>query len=297
MIERRGLGRGLSALFGDEQPAPAQPPAAETQSGVRMVPIERLHPGRFQPRRHFDEDALKALAESIAAQGVLQPLLVRKSPSMLDGYEILAGERRWRAAQRAMLHELPVLVRDIGDREALEVALVENVQREDLQPLEEARGYQRLVDEFSYTQEQLAHRVGKSRSHVANTLRLLSLPEAVRQHLEAGRLSAGHARALLGALDPETLVREVLRLELSVRQTEHAVQAQRETPRETVEPAPPPARRDPNLVAVERDLSNLLGLKLSIRLEGGERGMLQVRFRSLAQLDEVLALLKASRGR
>jgi len=294
MIERRGLGRGLSALLGDEQPAPAP---AEAQAGVRMVPVERLHPGRFQPRRHFGEDALKALAESVAAQGVLQPLLVRKSPTMLDGYEILAGERRWRAAQRAMLHEVPVVVRDVGDREALEVALVENVQREDLRPLEEASGYQRLIQEFAYTQEQLAHRVGKSRSHVANTLRLLSLPDTVRQYLEEGRLSAGHARALLGAPDPETLARDIVRLELSVRQTEHAVQVQREAPKlANGVPAEPP-RRDPNLAAVEREMSNLLGLKLSIRLDGGERGMLQIRFGSLAQLDEVLAALKTQRPR
>jgi ParB family chromosome partitioning protein len=289
MIERRGLGRGLSALLGEDQPAAAAEPPA---GGIRLVPVERLHPGRFQPRRKFDEAALDALAESVAAQGVLQPLLVRRSPTMLDGYEILAGERRWRAAQRAKLHEVPVVVRDVGDREALEVALVENVQREDLLPLEEARGYQRLIDEFAYTQEQMAQRVGKSRSHVANMIRLLGLPEAVRAHLDAGRLTAGHARALLGAPEPELLANEIIRHDLNVRQTERAVQAQRQKPAA----APGAARasqRDPNLVAIERDLSNHLGLKITLHPESSERGALHIHYRSLDQLDEVLGMLRA----
>ncbi|HZT51469.1 MAG TPA: ParB/RepB/Spo0J family partition protein [Stellaceae bacterium] len=293
MEQRRGLGRGLSALLGEEPPTPA----AEAPAGVRAVPIERLHPGRFQPRRRFDEEGIAALADSIAAQGVLQPLLVRRSQTMLDGYEILAGERRWRAAQRAKLHEVPVLVREIGDREALELALVENVQREDLQPLEEAQGYQRLIDEFGYTQEQLAYRVGKSRSHVANTTRLLSLPPAVRARLDDGSLSAGHARALLRAPDPVALMHDILRLELSVRQTEHAVQVQREEPK-YVFPAPPKPQRDVDLVAVERELSGLLGLKLTVHpSKGGKSGVLQIRYRSLEQLDEVLAMLRAPKAR
>jgi ParB family transcriptional regulator, chromosome partitioning protein len=199
--QRRGLGRGLSALLGEETP-PTPPPA-----GIKTVPIERLHPGRFQPRRHFDEPALDALAQSIAAQGVLQPLVVRPHPSRADDFEILAGERRWRAAQRAKLHELPVVVRPVGDRDALEFALVENVQREDLNALEEAEGYQRLLAEFAYTQEELAQRVGKSRSHVANMIRLLALPEEVKALVTSGVLSAGHARALLGVADAVALVR------------------------------------------------------------------------------------------
>ena len=292
MADHSRLGRGLAALIGDVGDESTSAP--EHARKPRKAPIESLKANPRNPRRSFTEVELEELATSIKERGIIQPIVVRDAGD--NTFEIIAGERRWRAAQRAMLHELPVLVHDIGDREALEVALVENVQREDLQPLEEARGYQRLIDEFGYTQERLAHRVGKSRSHVANTIRLLSLPETVRQHLEARQLSAGHARALLGALDPETLVRDILRLELNVRQTEHAVQAQRE-PSQPTEQAATPARRDPNLVAVERDLSNLLGLKLSVRLEGGERGTLQIRFRSLAQLDEVLALLKASRAR
>jgi ParB family chromosome partitioning protein len=283
---RRGLGRGLSALLGESEPAAAAP--AEAKAGIRMVAIEHLHPGRFQPRKRFDEDAMAALAASVAAQGVLQPLLVRRSQTMLDGFEIIAGERRWRAAQRARLVELPVLVHDLDDRAALELAIVENVQREDLQPLEEARGYQRLIEEFRYTQEQLASRVGKSRSHVANMIRLLGLPEAVKLLLEDGRLTAGHARALLGAADPEALAQQVLRLDLSVRQTERAAQAPRP---ETAKDAA--ALRDPNVAALEHEMTTVLGLKVSIRIDGPARGSVEIRYRSLDQLDSVLAKLKA----
>ncbi len=281
---RRGLGRGLSALLGEAEPAAP----AEANSGIRRVAIELLHPGRFQPRRRFDEDSMSALAASVAAQGILQPLLVRRSQTLADGYEIIAGERRWRAAQRARLHEVPVLVHDLGDREALELALVENVQREDLQPLEEARGYQQLIEEFHYTQEQLAERVGKSRSHVANMIRLLGLPEAVKLLLDDSRLTAGHARALLGAKDPVALAHEVLRLDLSVRQTERAVQSQQSGAAKDTRPAP----RDPNVVALEHEMTTILGLKVAIHTDGSARGSVTIRYRSLDQLDGVLAKLK-----
>jgi len=281
MIDERRLGRGLSALLGEDTPAAGA-------AGVQMLAVERLHPGRFQPRRRFDEEGIAALAESIAAQGVLQPLLVRRSATMLDGYEILAGERRWRAAQRAKLREVPVIVRDVADRDALEFALVENMQREDLLPLEEARGFQRLIEEFRYTQEQLAARVGKSRSHVANMIRLLGLPEPVQRLLEDGSLSAGHARALLTAKDPEALARAVVHGGLNVRQTEKAAQSSHHAAaRGTLA-----AARDPDLAALERELAALLGLKVAIRFKAARGGTLTIHCRTLDQFDVVLGRLR-----
>jgi ParB family transcriptional regulator, chromosome partitioning protein len=281
---RRSLGRGLSALLGEE--------ASPQQAGVKTVPVERLHPGRFQPRRHFDEESLSALAQSIAAQGVLQPLLVRRHPSRADEYEILAGERRWRAAQRARLHEVPVIVRDVSDRDALELALVENVQREDLNALEEAEGYQRLIAEFAYTQEALAQRVGKSRSHVANTIRLLSLPDEVKRLVEDGRLSAGHARALLSAKDPVELAQHAVKSGMSVRQVESAVQsALRHRDGAGANPAHEP---DPNVVALERELATALGMRVAVHAGANGRGELAVRYRSLEQLDDLVARLKTA---
>ncbi|HXP31805.1 MAG TPA: ParB/RepB/Spo0J family partition protein [Stellaceae bacterium] len=287
--KRRGLGRGLSALLGEEE-TPAPGPAS-----VRQVPIERIHPGRFQPRRKFDEESMQALADSIAAQGILQPLLVRHHPNRPEEYELLAGERRWRAAQRARLHEVPVMVRDLADREALEVALVENVQRQDLSALEEAAGYQRLIKEFGHTQEDLARAVGKSRSHIANTIRLLSLPDEVHELLEAGRIAAGHARALLGALDPIKLARDAARFEFSVRQVEHLVQAQHEfaAAKEKANALSPSAAApldpaDANIAAMEKDLSLILGLPVEIELDAnGRSGSITIRFSELDQFDEI----------
>jgi ParB family transcriptional regulator, chromosome partitioning protein len=284
MIDERRLGRGLSALLGEEAPVGGA-------AGVQMQPIERLHPGRFQPRRRFDEQGIAALAQSIAAQGVLQPLLVRRSATMLDGFEILAGERRWRAAQLAKLREVPVLVRDVADRDALEFALVENMQREDLLPLEEARGFERLIEEFRYTQEQLAVRVGKSRSHVANMMRLLGLPDAVKRMLDDGSLTAGHARALLAAKDPETLARAVVRDGLSVRQTEQAAQSSHRAGSHRSHAAAP---RDPDVAALERELAAALGLKVAIKFNGVQGGTLTIHCRTLDQFDAVLARLRAA---
>lgn len=290
-----GLGRGLSALFGDETEDYA---ALDRLRGIKTVPIEMLRPGRFQPRRRFDAEALETLAASMREKGVLQPLLVRRDPEAAERYEIVAGERRWRAAQMAGLHDLPVVVRDFDDRDALEVALVENVQRQDLSPLEEAEGYRRLMDEFAHTQEALAKAVGKSRSHVANMLRLLALPDGVKRLIDDGALSAGHARALLGAADPEALAQEVAEKGLNVRETERLAQAVRNA---TAEPkrgtasddargaAEPP---DPNTADLERELSRTLGLTTEIEVQRDGRGTLVIHYRTLDQLDDVLRRLR-----
>ena len=280
---RRNLGRGLSALLGDEDGG-----GGEAVRGLRTLPITFLHPSPFQPRHRMNDERLRELAQSIADRGVLQPLLVRRDAERADSYEIIAGERRWRAAQLAKVHEVPVIVREMEDREALEIALVENLQREDLSPLDEADGYRRLKDEFSYTQAELASALGKSRSHVANTLRLLNLPDAVKEMIEASALTAGHARALLNAADPVALARTVARRGLNVRQTEKLVQAESRPAR-----ARKAAGRDPDTVALERDLSNLLGLRVGIHFRGGA-GSLTIHYQSLEQLDEILHRL--SRG-
>jgi ParB family chromosome partitioning protein len=277
---RRGLGMGLSALLGTSEDLP--PPAGESPS---RVPIEFLEPSPLQPRRSFAENELEALADSIRAKGVMQPLLVRPAGESGTRYEIVAGERRWRAAQLAGLHELPVLVRTLSDRETLEVALIENVQRQDLSPLEEAEGYRRLIDDFGHTQDALAGAVGKSRSHIANLLRLLGLPEQVRRMLEEGALSAGHARALLCAGEPEALARSVVARGLNVRQTEALVRT------ESLRAAGPgKGERDPNTATLERDLSARLGLKVSIKAKGGG-GTLSIAFGSSDQLDGLIRSL------
>ena len=281
--KKRGLGMGLSALLGNDAPDPAFRPLAQS------VPIEFLSVSSLQPRRHFDEDELETLAESLRAYGVLQPLLVRPRPGSAPGYEIVAGERRWRAAQRAGLHELPVVVRDLGDRDVLEIALVENLQREDLTPIEEARAYQRLIDEFGRTQEEIAREIGRSRPHIANTLRLLKLPEMVRRMLEDGRLSAGHARALLAADDPVALAQAVVERGLNVRDTEAVVQTGKLVQRQARGAVP----RDPDLEAFESRLASSLGLtcRLAPKAKGGT---LTIRYSSLDQLDRLASRLMAT---
>jgi ParB family chromosome partitioning protein len=279
----RQLGRGLSALLGEDA---ADYAALDQVRATKTVPVASLRPGKYQPRRRFDEEEIAALAESIKERGILQPLLVRRDPDDAASYEIVAGERRWRAAQLAQIHEVPVIIKDLTDSGALEVALIENVQRQDLNPLEEAAGYNRLIDEFSYTQEALGRIVGKSRSHVANTLRLLNLPPLVRKFVEDGTLSAGHARALLNSENPESLARKVVSKSLNVRQTEKLVQKAK--PGEAG--ARTPAAKDADTVALERDLSNLLGLKVSVKFRGGG-GELIVHYTSLDQLDDVLRRL------
>jgi ParB family transcriptional regulator, chromosome partitioning protein len=278
----RQLGRGLAALFGEAPAVAAGDPAPQ-----RLVPIELIRPGALQPRRRFAEAELEALAQSIREKGILQPLLVRSLDAQETDFELVAGERRWRAAQRVGLHEVPILIRQISDSEALEIALIENLQREDLSPLEEAQAYSRLMEEFGRTQASLAEALGKSRSHIANTVRLLSLPAPVRDRLDEGELSAGHARALLGAVDPVALAEEIVRRGLNVRATERLVQRRAK--------APPAKRRprDPDSVALERELAAVLGLRVT--LEQKKRGgALTLHYTSLDQLDRLLRLLRAS---
>lgn len=271
------LGRGLAALLGDHA-TPASPSA---------LPVASLVPGPFQPRTHMDPAQLEELADSIRRQGVLQPILARPHPAEAGQYQIIAGERRWRAAQLAGLHEVPVLLRPLSDTDAMAAALVENLQRQDLDPIEEAEGYKRLVGEFGLTQDQLGGLVGKSRSHVANTLRLLQLSAGIRGDVQAGRLSAGHARALLTHPRPEDAARLVIARGLNVRQTEALAQC-------SAEPAPAAKPRDPETAALERDLSARLGLKVQIASDG-RGGSVRILYRNLDQLDDVLALLMGTR--
>jgi ParB family chromosome partitioning protein len=276
------LGRGLSALLGDD----AQDYAAlDAVRDAKTVPIEHLRPNRLQPRRDFNEEEIESLTESIREQGILQPILVRRDTERQNAYEIIAGERRWRAAQRAKLHEVPVLIKEISDEKALEVALVENIQRQDLNPLEEAEGYRRLMTEFHHTQDDLARVVGKSRSHVANTLRLLGLPDELKEMVARHTLTAGHARALLNAEDPVRLARTVAGRGLNVRQTEKLVQRRRDQAA-----AARPPEKDADTVALERELANLLGLKVSIHFRGAG-GEVVIHYSTLEQLDDVLQRL------
>jgi ParB family transcriptional regulator, chromosome partitioning protein len=283
MIEdarRRSLGRGLSALLGEEDAAP--------ETAQRTIRIDLLRPGRYQPRHQFDTEGLQALAQSIREKGVLQPLLVRRLPGHAEAFEIVAGERRWRAAQLAQLHEVPVVLREIDDREALEIALVENLQRQDLSALEEAQAYQRLLDEFAHTQEAVAQAVGKSRSHVANTIRLLDLPIAVKQMLDAGELTAGHARALLGAPDPLELAQEIVRRGLNVRQVERLAKRVK-----TTSSAKVPREKDADTRAVEHQLTLALGTTVKIDpARDGHAGTLSITYQSLEQLEELIRRLK-----
>jgi ParB family transcriptional regulator, chromosome partitioning protein len=277
---KRQLGRGLAALFGEAEVEPAIAPVSQ-----RRVPIELVRPGTFQPRRLFADSELDALAQSIREKGILQPLLVRPVAGEEAAFELVAGERRWRAAQRVGMHEVPVVVRPLADSEALEIALVENLQREDLSALEEAEAYNRLMEEFGRTQAALAEAVGKSRSHVANTLRLLSLPAPVRRRLDEGELSAGHGRALLAAPDPVALAAEVVRRGLNVRATERLVQRRSE-----MQP-PKPRLRDADMVALERELGAHLGLRVTLDVKN-RGGSLTLHYSSLDQLDRIVSLLR-----
>ncbi len=276
--KRTNLGRGLSALLGEDATDYAELDKGRTS---RTVPIEFLHPGRYQPRHRVDNGQIRDLAQSIREMGILQPILVRRHPDQSNSFEIIAGERRWRAAQLAKLHEVPVVIKDLSDRESLEIALVENLQRQDLSALEEAEGYRRLMDEFAHTQENLGKALGKSRSHVANMMRLLALPDEVKELLDKGDLSAGHARALLNAREPVKLARRVVRRGLNVRQTEKLAQAKK------AKAKPRAPRKDTDTIALERDLSALLGLKAEIRLRG-DAGTLTLHYNSLEQLDDIL---------
>lgn len=277
----KALGRGLAALLGDLPDSPG------SREQVQPLAITALVPSPLQPRRHFGPEALADLVASIRAQGIIQPLVVRPSAGKPAAYEIIAGERRWRAAQQAGLAEVPAVVRNISDRDALAIALVENLQREDLSPIEEAEAYRRLIEEYTLTQEAVAEVIGKSRAQITNTLRLLRLPPEVREMLASGLLSAGHGRALVGALDPEELAKRIVRQGLTVRQAEQMAKL------------PPPGPRakpvkDPNVRAVERELAERLGLRATLKPKGedSQAGSLTLHYRTLDQLDGVIALLR-----
>jgi len=284
--KQRGLGRGLSALLGES--SPPQPPVSEveraaTATGAVEKPIELLVRNPDQPRRVFTEADIDDLAASIREKGVLLPLLVRTAPNQPDRFQIIAGERRWRAAQKAGLHSVPVIVREMDDLEVLEVGIIENVQRADLNPIEEARGYKVLIDRFGRTQDALAQVVGKSRSHIANMLRLLGLPEVIQDHVLHGRLSAGHARALVTASDRVGLAEVVIAEGLSVRQAEALVR--KEGLREG-KPAPARKTADADSLSFEQDLQEALGLKVKL-IDAGGQGELRLSYRTLEQLEDL----------
>lgn len=311
--QAKGLGKGLSALMGEEYSQSTSQsitisPNSTARDGLNELPTDRIHSGKFQPRMRFDEVYLNELADSIEKNGVMQPIIVRPSPKQDGHFEIIAGERRWRASQMAKVGTIPAIIRDIDDQLALELALVENIQRQDLSVLEEASGYQRLIDEFGYTQEELAHTVGKSRSHIANLLRLLSLPASIKAYMDEDALSMGHARALLNSDKAEKYADMVVKQGLNVRQTEMLVK------RGTIEPeAPAPSKaphnngrsnhstggntryvphdKDPDIIALEETLSDNLGLQVTINDINGEKGEVVIGYQALSQLDDILRRL------
>lgn len=288
----RGLGRGLSALMADVSAQDERmTDSAQQRRPDLLVPIEKVFPNPDQPRRSFGSEQLQDLAASIREKGVIQPLIVRRRAAENGTYEIVAGERRWRAAQMAQLHELPVLVRDFDDTEVLEIAIIENIQRADLNPIEEAVGYKQLMEKFGHTQDKLSEVLGKSRSHIANLVRLLQLPDEVQAYLRDGQLSAGHARALITAPDPAGLARKVIQLGLSVRETERLAKKvttegtsggmSKTRDRPTVE-------KDADTRALEADLSANLGMKVTIQHDNGqESGLISIRYASLDELDDL----------
>jgi ParB family chromosome partitioning protein len=284
---RSRLGRGLASLIGD---AGADPTPEQRARGQRRVSIAFLRPNPRNPRRLFSDAELSELADSIRERGIIQPIVVRTVHGEADSFEIIAGERRWRAAQRAGLHDVPIIIHEASDSEALELAIIENVQRADLNPLEEAMGYQALADEYKYSQDEIAKTVGKSRSHVANTLRLLKLPEPVKAYINAGKLSAGHARALIGLPDPEPVAREIVERGLNVRDVESLAQ-QRASAAGQPKKARPRKSKDVDTLAAEKRLSDALGLTVTIE-HRGERGVVQIKYRGLDQLDDVIRRLE-----
>jgi ParB family chromosome partitioning protein len=289
---QRGLGRGLSALMAD---VAVDVPAAATAErlDLRRIPIERIEPNPDQPRRQFDEAALEDLAASIREKGVVQPLVVRPHPDRAERFQIVAGERRWRAAQVAQQHDLPAVVRHFDDREVIEVAIIENVQRQNLNPIEEAAGYRQLIDRFGHTQERVAEALGKSRSHIANLLRLLTLPDEVRAMITDGRLTAGHARAVITAADPLALAREVAARGLSVREAERlAKRKARPAQAPSAEPA-----KSADIRALQADLAAATGLAVSVDHREDGSGSVTLRYASLEQLEDLCARLATPGGR
>ncbi|MDP1669101.1 ParB/RepB/Spo0J family partition protein [Phaeovulum sp.] len=291
-LEKRGLGRGLSALMADVNLAHERGAPAPRRGEIRL-PVEKLVPNPDQPRRDFDAEALAELAGSIRAKGIIQPLLVRAHPTDTSLYEIVAGERRWRAAQMAELHEVPVLLRELSDTEVLEVAIIENIQRADLNPIEEAMGYRQLMDRFGHTQEKMAEALSKSRSHIANLLRLLQLPAEVQAWLREGKLTAGHARALIPTPDPVALAAQVIAKGLSVRETERLAKAPATT--KPARPHLPRSEKDADTRALEQDLSAHLRMRVVIEHNGFDGGQMVITYRNLDQLDELCQILSTMR--
>ena len=290
MVEKkgksRGLGRGLSSLMGDFNNEPVSSNVnSENQAFEKLVPVEKIYPNPNQPRKSFQEEKLIELANSIKTKGVVQPLIVRKKKGTKESFEIVAGERRWRAAQRAQIHELPVIVKEFTDIEVLEIAIIENVQRADLNPIEEALGYKNLMDNFDHTQEGLSKEIGKSRSHIANLLRLLNLPTAVQELLISGQLTAGHARALVTCDNPLAIAKQIISLGLSVRDAERLAKNVSEKKVSNKEKT---KEKPADTVLLEADLSAALKMKVSINHEEGkEKGLISITYKSLDELDRI----------
>lgn len=286
-VQKRRLGRGLAALIGDDTSEEA---VVQDARSLRHVPVELLHPNPNNPRKHFAEEDLESLAKSLKDKGLLQPLVVR--PRADGSFEIVAGERRWRASQMAGIHELPVLIRELDDRETLEIALIENIQRSDLNALEEARAYRQLMDQYNYTQQQLADSIGKSRSHIANTMRLLSLPEAIQHQIENGKLTAGHARSLVATEYPAEMADQIIKLGLTVREAEELARKNSVAP----DTKSHSSEKDADTRALEKTLTETLGLSTSIKHKGNGGGSVLISYKSLDQLDEVIRKLTAQVG-
>jgi ParB family chromosome partitioning protein len=281
-ISKKGLGRGLSSLMGDTKNISIQ---NETLNQETKISISNLKPSPSQPRRLFDKNSINELAESIKSKGLVQPILVRPSPTESGTYEIIAGERRWRAAQIAQLHEVPAVVRKLDDQEALEIAIIENVQRSDLSPIEEAAGYKRLIENYGHTQEALAEIVGKSRSHIANIIRLLGLPQSIQDMISEGKISSGHARAIMNSAFPEQLAEKIVSENLSVRAAEDLAKQRKPGVKKV-------KLKDPDTVDLENNLTAKLGLSVSIDHKGKKGGSIKIEYKTLDQLELVTAKLK-----
>ncbi|WKW50103.1 ParB/RepB/Spo0J family partition protein [Rhodomicrobium lacus] len=284
------LGRGLASLIGDATPI-GTPRVIAANGEIRQVPIDRVRPSAFNPRKNFNEAELDELAGSIREKGLVQPIVVRPSDAAQTSYEIVAGERRWRAAQRASLHTVPVIVRSLSDQEALELAIIENVQRADLNAIEEAGGYKELVERFGYTQEELAGIIGKSRSHLANTMRLLKLPEPVQALVRDGSLSAGHARALIGREDAETVALDIVKKGLNVRDVEALVMGKKASEGTAPKAKTAAPSKDADARAAERDMSDALGLSVVMNPGSGEAGEVIIRYKTLEQFQVIYRAL------
>ena len=279
-VQKRRLGRGLAALIGDDT---SEESVVQDIRSLRHVPVELLHPNPNNPRKHFAEEDLESLAKSLRDKGLLQPLVVR--PRADGSFEIVVGERRWRASQRAGIHDVPVLIRELDDKETLEIALIENIQRSDLNALEEARAYRQLLEQYAYTQQQLADAIGKSRSHIANTMRLMSLPEAIQKQIEYGSLTAGHARSLIATESPTDLADKIIALNLTVRQAEDLARGQAPKAGKAAK-----SEKDADTRALEKNLSEALGLGVAIK-HTGVGGAVNIQYKNLDQLDEIVRRL------